>query len=111
MYDSYVCGCLKKGLGFSPIMFSGRTEELVFCDDMMGNVVVSGIEIDSPMYQDENVRQKLIEATKAIGMISDAKYFITLTEDEAQFREWCEPMKIIKTVPYSLDEEFEGSLD
>lgn len=97
------CGLLKCAYDYSHIYNDPVTGDVILCNDLLGNCILSNITVFEPRMLKEDVAMKLIKSTDSIGLVSSTKYLITLTEDKAHYRLWTDPTTIKFTVDYDTD--------
>ena len=112
MKELITCGTLKVGVGFSDIVCDPSTGDLIFCDDINGTCLMSNLAITDPICTDGSpALDNIIATTGAIGAILSESYLIVLRENVAEYRSYTAATKIIHSVEYDLDTEYEGQID
>lgn len=105
------CGILKEGVGLSPIVCDPSTGDLIFCDDLNGNCIMSNLSITDPLPMESDVLTKIKEDNDADGVILSESYIIILKDGIATYRNYGDALKVIHEVEYDTDIEYEGSID
>lgn len=112
MKNFVTCGMLKVSVGFSDIVCDTSTGDLIFCDDINGNCVMSNLSIVDPIPTDGSpAPAKIIESTGADGVIMSDTYLIILKDGIAEYRDYADATKIIHTVNYDLDIVYDGEIN
>jgi hypothetical protein len=112
MKDFVTCGSLKIGNGFSDIVCDPATGDLIFCDDINGNCVMSNMSITDPINTEYSPAvDKIIESTGADGVIMSETYLIILKDFEAEYRDYTDPMQVLHKVSFDIDIVYEGEIE
>ena len=112
MKDFVTCGTLKVGVGYSDIVCDVSTGDLIFCDDINGNCLMSNMSITDPICTEGSpALDNILSATNAIGAIMSESYLIVLFPDVAEYRNYADATKVIHRVEYDLDTEYEGQIN
>lgn len=106
------CGTMKLGVGFSDIVCDVTTGDLIFCDDVNGNCIMSNMSLTNPMpILSEEAVTNILSYTKADGVIMSDMYLIILRDGVAEYRDYADPNKVIHVVEFDTDTVFEGEID
>lgn len=106
------CGTLKESVGFSDIVCDITTGDLIFCDDVNGNCIMSNMSVTDPMYIDGSpAPMNIVNEMGLDGVIMSDSYLITLKDGVAEYRDYSDAMKVMHRVEYDLDIEYDGELD
>ena len=106
------CGTLKVGVGFSDILCDLSTGDLIFCDDINGNCVMSNMSVTDPICtKDSPAVSNILASTGADGVIMSESYLIILRDGVAEYRDYVDATKIKHVVNYDLDIEYDHSID
>lgn len=112
MKEFVTCGTLKAGVGFSDIVCDPSTGDLIFCDDIMGNCIMSNMSILDPIcVEGSPAISKILEDTEADGVIMSATYLIILRDGVAEYRSYAEATNVMHRVEYDLDIEYDGEIN
>lgn len=106
------CGTLKVGLGFSDIVCDVTTGDLIFCDDVNGNCLMSNLAITDPICTEGSpAPDNIINSTKADGVIMSESYLIILRDGVAEYRDYANGTCVLHTVEYDLDIVYDGEIN
>jgi len=112
MKQFVTCGTMKVSVGFSDIVCDPSTGDLIFCDDVMGNCVMSNLTIVDPIDVDGSPAvDKILADTKVDGVIMSESYLILLKDGVAEYRDYSNATRIVHTVNFDLDIEYEGEIN
>lgn len=103
MKNLVTCGTLKGGLGYSDIVCDPSTGDLIFCDDLNGNCVMSNLSVTDPLDVSENVLHNIMKETNSDGVIMSATYIITIKDNTAEYRKVDCPSVIEHNVTFDTD--------
>ena len=111
MSDFILCGVLKVNESFSDIVCDPSTGDLIFCDDILGNCVLSNMSITDPMLMQHDNLVSIALKSGTDGVIMSDTYLIELNNYKADYKSYASGMKITHTVSYDLDTEYEGVVE
>ena len=113
MKDFITCGTLKVGLGFSDIVCDPSTGDLIFCDDINGNCIMSSMSITDPMNMENNsaALERLVADANADGVILSETYLIVLKDFVAEYRAYGDNTKVVHRVEFDLDIVYDGEIN
>lgn len=105
------CGILDSGIGLSELKCDPRTGEVIYCDDLNGNCVLSNISVMNPVELNFDIYEKLLSQVSGRGIIITTDHVIVLQEDTAEYREVKDATIVVHTVSYDTDVVYEGSVE
>lgn len=108
-----LCGVMRSGTGagYSDLVCNTSTGEVIYCDDLNGNCVVSNVSVRNPMELPDDVYLSMLDQIPADGIIATEEYMITLRGDQAEFRSVMDAEKVVHTVTFDTDVVYEGSVE
>lgn len=107
-----LCGVLRLGTGFSPIVCDTSTGEAIFCDDVNGNCVLSNLTAVNP-YENLDFDNCVKYATGAgvDGVIFTQQHCIQLDKFKAKYISFERVGEVDHELDFDVNVEYTGEID
>lgn len=108
MKNYVTCGTLKLGNGFSDIVCDPTNGDLIFCDDINGNCLLSNMSITDPIdVTNSKAIDNILKSTGADGVIMSDTYLIVLKGTTAEYRDYSNASVVHHVVEFDTDIVYE----
>ena len=105
------CGKLDKGHGFSDIVCDITTGELIYCDDIEGNCIMSNLSLQDPIdIEHSPAADNILEYSGAEGVIMSNTYLIIINGDVAEYRDYSNFDRVLHRVEFDTDFVYEEAI-